>query len=107
MSEFQYLLLFSYIEEVDVNFSYSEFATRIGTSVRNVEEMIDIAISEKKVRCDKQGVFYKLTALGKDKLLKSGVIYYHFKPFEVGVNEPEKWPLDKPYVPKDFLKKLL
>ena len=106
MSEFQELLLLSYVEEAASNFSYLEFASRIGSGVKAVENMIDDLVNKSLVRCGDHNVDFHLTALGKEKLIRTGVVFYNFENIVTEGVLPEKWSIDKPYVPKGFLKKL-
>lgn len=106
MSEFQKLLLLAYVEDAKTNFSYFEFAKRIGASVSVVEKMIDDAIKQKRVRCDDSNIYFVLTSKGKGILNDTGVLYYSLKEEREVKLEPEHIPISKPYVPEDFLKKL-
>lgn len=105
MEEYIELLVLTYFRDHTEEYSLSELREMIGVSLKQLDEIIDRMICEKKLIYEDS--MLRISFDGRIMLMDSSMEDYHI------VNEEEinsrllkaNWPIDKPYFVSKFSKK--
>jgi hypothetical protein len=103
MDEYNKLLILAYFKEFHENYSLQEIKKYLGVTNGYFDNLISQLI-------DDEFLVYKdylitLSLKGRTYLINKNMEWYSFDENLIDNVDGDKWPLDKPYVPKKFSKK--
>lgn len=104
MDEYNKLLILAYFKEYRENYSFSEIKRHLGITNMYLYTLLNQLISDELL-------IYKeylltLSLKGRIYIMNNNMDWFKFIEIpDTNINE-NKWPIDKPYIPKNFSKKI-